>query len=262
LSITPNATRALQQLGVLPRVLDHADEVQHATAWAYDGAKLFQHPLGVAMTELYDAPYLVVSRRALQAALYDEAIRLGVAVLFGHNVALINTAEPSVTLETGIRIEADLVIGADGERSVCRKAVTGKHIRSNDSGHHIYLITVPNSSVQQAIPDIPLASPPCINFILGPGGHSVTYALPGSGLFHVLVVVKHTDIEDTPSLPHQVPLDIIKAIFQDWVVVKKLAEVATGCIQWTLLDTDLPEIWVKNNTVLVGDAAHAMLPFL
>lgn len=59
---------------------------------------------------------LSVPRETYQRLLYEAAVREGVTVRFGARVEKINDLEagPSVTLASGERIRADLIVGADG----------------------------------------------------------------------------------------------------------------------------------------------------
>lgn len=69
-----------------------------------------------------------------RAATYDK-----VKVRFGSPVESISVGEgetqkPSVTLTTGEVIEGDIIVGADGIRSITRPLVTGNGDRPRDTG--------------------------------------------------------------------------------------------------------------------------------
>jgi 2-polyprenyl-6-methoxyphenol hydroxylase-like FAD-dependent oxidoreductase len=58
----------------------------------------------------------ILSRRGYQQLLFEEAEKRGVQFRFGSPAETIrdNAERPVLTLKNGIRIEADLIIGADG----------------------------------------------------------------------------------------------------------------------------------------------------
>jgi NAD(P)H-nitrite reductase large subunit len=58
----------------------------------------------------------ILSRRGYQQLLFEEAEKRGVQFRFGSPAVTIqdNAERPALTLKNGSRIEADLVIGADG----------------------------------------------------------------------------------------------------------------------------------------------------
>ena len=53
--------------------------------------------------------------------LYRRAIDAGANVSFGSRVVSVDPESPSVTLASGKKIFGDLIIGADGDRSIVRK---------------------------------------------------------------------------------------------------------------------------------------------
>ena len=73
------------------------------------------------------APYLLLHRADLHRVLCDRAENLGAKIVL--NAVLenmdIDTGNPSVRLRDGRVFEADVMIGADGERSICRDKLLG-----------------------------------------------------------------------------------------------------------------------------------------
>jgi salicylate hydroxylase len=254
----------LKALGVLPQVLESANFPESAAILRYDHfQKLSEQKLGQLMTDLYGTPYIVIHRYDLHAVLYVEAKRLGVQVLLGQGIASIDTKIASVTTEHGTIFNADLVIAADGERSFCREIVTGKHYPTKDSGDHVFRVIIPGDSVRKNSPELAhLVDRPSINLLIGPGGHAMTYSLKRDGLLNIVLTMKHEGVEDPPQFPHPVDLSEAKEAFRGWTAIQGLLESAAATARWTLLDTEMPKTWVKDKVLLVGDAAHVMLPYL
>lgn len=67
--------------------------------------------------EQFGAPYYVIHRADFHSALYRRAIDLGIDIVLGSKVVDYDAQSPSITLENGILVEADLIIAADGELS-------------------------------------------------------------------------------------------------------------------------------------------------
>lgn len=61
----------------------------------------------------------------LQSLLFNIATASGAEIRFGCRVQTLDPAEPSVTLEDGRVIHGDIIIGADGNRSLVRECVLG-----------------------------------------------------------------------------------------------------------------------------------------
>lgn len=91
-------------------------------------------------TEFDGYPNAYGKRGAIQRALYDHAIALGVEVNFNAPVVDIFEDEKSagVVLKGGSRHEADLVIAADGVRGQSRKHVVGVADRPQKSGFAVF----------------------------------------------------------------------------------------------------------------------------
>lgn len=74
--------------------------------------------------------------------LYDLAISAGATVDFDTTITSVSVDEetdtPHVLLANGTILKADVVVGADGYRSVVREAVTGRDDHGIDSGMSVY----------------------------------------------------------------------------------------------------------------------------
>ena len=256
----------LFDLGVL-------DEVE-ALAFRPHEAKMRSYRSGevLSSTTLYDPevdnglmPHLVIHRADLHKVLCDKAKSLGVTVRLSSEIAKIDFAVPSVELTTGEVLSADVILGADGERSVSQRLLRGYDDPPKDSGDEVIRFTVPCSEVLKHEDLADLVHPPNINFWVGPEAHAITYSLKKDGLLNVVLTQAHA-IGDTVKYGPQ-PADIkdVRNAFDGWDPrFEKLLTIAQQCAKWTLLLSSEVETWTsKEGTFcLVGDAAHAMLPFL
>jgi len=124
LSLWPNAMNALRELGVESKVLAAGSIVERIASQTPDG-----RPISVtdfsAIHKTAGAPCVCVHRGALQRILLDElqpsVIRTGArCVSFEASLE-----RPALLLESGGRIEADAVVGADGIFSAIRAQLHG-----------------------------------------------------------------------------------------------------------------------------------------
>ena len=130
LQLGPNATSILADFGVLDRVLKLAlvPEALRIRS-ARSGDEIARLPLGPIADMRWGAPYIVIHRADLQRALVEACAQdTDVRIETGMPVAGFAVTEHRV--EIGVkqgsehrRFEADLLIGADGLRSIVRERI-------------------------------------------------------------------------------------------------------------------------------------------
>jgi salicylate hydroxylase len=258
-ALSANGTRELERLGVLDRIVAASTE---PTELVYrdgrTGGRIAAHPmrLGGSYRERFGAPYCGLHRAELQRALGadvdPERLRLG--------RRLVDLAEhgDGVTLSfaDGGTVEADGVIAADGVRSVVRRFVAG------DDG----LLYSRTSGFRGIIPvgKLPsLPDPQAIQFWMGPSAHLLHYAIGADGghvNFLAVVEGPHDWAHPEKGLAASNDAEAL-ALFQDWhpAVTEMIAAVGHE-LRWGLFLARPLRRWRRGPVVLLGDAAHAMLP--
>ena len=133
------------------------------------------------MLQTYGTPYLVVHRAELSKILLKHAKEEGVIVQFGSVIQGFDFTKPSVLMQDGKIQEADLIIGADGERSFCRSALLGHLDPSKPSGDIVFRTVVPIQLMRESPELMALVDPPAIHYMLGPNAHALVYTLKEDG---------------------------------------------------------------------------------
>jgi 2-polyprenyl-6-methoxyphenol hydroxylase-like FAD-dependent oxidoreductase len=239
LSIWPNAVRSLRSLG-----LGEIADDEHA--WFSDGALRRADGSSIStfepgsIEERYGAPLVGVHRGDLQSALAE---RLGAdAIRFSATVTAVDPAG-EITLADGERRRADLVVGADGLRSVARAAVIGDG-DPRESG-----IVAFRGVTSGAGAEIPAGE------WWGPG--SVAGLLPLAGE-RVYWYVGFRGAADA-SLKE---LTERAAAYASPVPELVAGTPAADVLRHELFDRPPAKRWSAGAVTLLGDAAHPMLPFL
>lgn len=254
-----NATRLFDRIGLLR---EYAAAATTPTELIFRdgrrGERIAAHPVGQDSWYLdrFGAPYFGIHRADLQrilgTAFGRDHLHLG--------CRLVNQVEEAgaVRLEfaDGRVAHADLVVGADGVRSVVRHTVTGGDdlVYSGTSG---FRGIVP---VEQ-LPSLP--DPQAIQFWMGPGAHLLHYAIGGDGesVNYLAVVEGPATWPVDGAWQAEVGEGEPGRHFDGWhPAVAEMLDAVPHHVRWGLFHLRPLTRWYRGRTVLLGDAAHAMLP--
>src|SRR3954471_3965023 len=255
-ALSANGTRELRRLGLGEQgegvsVVPSALVIRRGIT----GEVIADHPIGRDGTyeATFGAPYYGVHRVALLMALGErlggEGLNLGRRCVGVEERA--SGAELQFT--DGGSAAADLVVGADGVHSVIRPHVAGQ-VRGRFSGTVGYRGLVP---VEQ-MPSLPDPTP--LQFWAGPGRHLLHYAIDGGRTINFLAVVRVADWTSETWMEPGAVSDAVDA-FAGWhpAVTEMVGATDVGG-RWALHDLAPLERWHTDRVVLLGDAAHAMVP--
>ena len=202
----------------------------------------------------YGAPYYTFHRADLLDALASGLDRN--AIHTGHRLAAIEERGDRVMLgfENGARVEADIVIGADGVRSVIRHALYGDD-NPTYTGQMVWRALLDGGEV----PDEVLEPTGHIQWV-GPGCHLLAYYIRGRKLVNI-VTQEDTDkwVEEGWSTRGD-PDEMRSSFPNPEPRLAKLLGLVHACSKWGLFTRPLTQNWGRGRIELIGDAAHAMLP--
>jgi salicylate hydroxylase len=255
-ALSANGTRELRRLGLGEHVEAVSVVPSALVIRRWDtGAVIADHPIGRDGTyeATFGAPYYGVHRVALLQALGE---RLGVDGLhLGGRCVGIAERRSGAELQfaDGASATADLVVGADGVHSVLRPHVVGE-VRGRYSGTAGYRGLVPAAG----LPSLPDPTP--LQFWAGPGRHLLHYSIDGGRTINFLAVVR---VPEWTNAEWMEPCPVTDAVdaFAGWhpAVTEMVGATDVGA-RWALHDLAPLERWHTDRVVLLGDAAHAMVP--
>ncbi len=201
----------------------------------------------------YGAPYIGIHRADLQAILFD-ALDPSSLHLSKRLTAIDDTGSAArLTFEDGDDTEADLVIGADGARSLTRRLLLGY-----DDARYSGCTAARGIVAPALLPSLP--DPAAIQFWMGPGGHLLHYPIGNGDQNFFLVKRESMPWADKGwVVPAQDGQHITP--FADWAppVVEMISAVPV-VEQWALFYRPPLTRWSAGRVTLLGDAAHATVP--
>ncbi|KAF2819390.1 FAD/NAD(P)-binding domain-containing protein [Ophiobolus disseminans] len=265
IQLAPNATRLLQHWGVLEEVLKYADRPEAGTFRSYRGDVLSQSPPVSDLRLVSKAPYIVIHRADLLRALLSGTGKHGIDIKLDSEVKEIDFNKPSLRLSTGEVYEADMILGADGERSRCRGSLLDHPDPPYNPGDVVYRISVPTKDINKDHLAWDLKRRSSVNFWMGRGGHVVSYLIQHDMLNIVLIYAEGSGGK-TIYGPQRADIEEFRSKISGWdSVLHELINVeGSVCTKWTLFQIHEPVEWCHETGrfVLIGDAAHAILPCL
>ena len=265
LQLSPNATRILQDLGVLERL--RLFSVQPRAVILKEAGRLrtlAQVPLGESGARRWKAPYLVAHRGDLQQALLaaSEAvpeIELVAAARVTGVTADAQGVTAGVVVDGGTdTVRADLLVGADGVWSTVRGLVSAA--RNRFSGELAWRTVIEaESPVGAAFARI--ADPDCVTAFLHPGFHLVAYPVRSGKAFNLVAFTKGEKIKESWSGKADAAV-LARAMRGTAPALARLAGDAGPWAAWPVHTVDAHPSWTFSRGIaLIGDAAHAMTPF-
>ncbi|KAK3072142.1 hypothetical protein LTR53_007335, partial [Teratosphaeriaceae sp. CCFEE 6253] len=267
LQITPNASKIFQHFGIYDVLAPKAAEPSFLQVRRYSDGKILSRTddFNGDMMRKYGAPFWDLHRVDVQRALADRAGELGAKLRLGARVADVDFDKPSVRLDNGEELHADLVVAADGLWSKCRERFLASKDRSDvplPTGDLAYRIVLKLDEVEDPQLKDWISKPSC-QFWIGPGAHVVAYSLRDGQMFNIVLLVP----DDLPGNVARQPgsLDEMRALFSGWdPILNRFLDQVQAVDKWKLMHRPELDSWMSDasNFVFLGDACHPMLPYL
>ncbi len=255
LNLSPNALKVFRALGIEDGAvaIGYQGEFQLIRSW--HSGRLISRVDRKGFAAKFGAPHLTLHRadllELLARSLKRTQVRLGARCIAVESDGRVGAAR----FADGSTIEADAVVGSDGLHSVVRSCLFGPEA-PHFTGCICYRGLVP---VDEVPPDIATRDS---TMWMGPHGHVVHYRVRRGELLNI---VAHFDSDAwteeswTRECDRAEIIDTYRGWHTDLVRLYGLGE---RWYKWALYDRDPLDRWSRGRATLLGDSAHAMLPYL
>jgi 6-hydroxynicotinate 3-monooxygenase len=219
------------------------------------GEILFELPFDRDSEARYGAAYVNVHRGDLHAIL-QTSLQPG-TVAFGKRLRQIDEIGPRARLlfADGDQTDADIVIGADGVNSKAREFVLGPG-EPRYTGHIAHRSVFPTVLLR----GMPMRA--CSKW-WGPGNHILVYYMTQTRE-EVYIVTSAPQEHWKETAPFVAcDRDEFLAVFDGYhPELRAVIEVAPEVTKWPVFEREPVKRWHKGRVVLLGDACHAMRPYM
>jgi len=256
IQVSPNASRILHRLGL-------ADELAkmgvrplawHQRRWQ-DGRTLLRTQLAGAIETAFGFPHYQTHRadllnallRAIPAERVHPGHRLTSFVDHGDRV--------EAEFQNGVRATADVLVGADGIHSVVRDILFGPQ-EPRFTGCACYRGLVPADRLRHLNLEV------SAQVWMGPGKHFVHYFVQNRRLVNFVALIEQP-IWTGESWTDSGNVADVLALYDGWHdSVREIMSAVDETFIWAVFErVPLPR-WSVGRVTLLGDACHAMVPFL
>ena len=173
--LTPNTSRLLVRWGAGPALRVVGVRTEAIVLRRYStGERVGYTRLAETIERKHGAPYYHLHRADLHKILSDLAAPF-MALRLNSRVVDVDPDAPSVTLASGEVVYGDLVVGADGIRSMVQRVVLGYTQPAEMSGDAAYRVVVPTHKLLEDPELRGLVDVPEMTGWMGPGRHIMAY---------------------------------------------------------------------------------------
>jgi salicylate hydroxylase len=265
LQIGPNGVRVLRALGLGDALRRNAFEPTNMVSLKWDDASLrFREPMRGYYLEKFGVPYMTAHRADIHAML-REAVGAVPLRLSAHCVGADTVNDTAVArFADGTQAEGDIVVAADGIRSIIRAQIFGADA-PRFTGMMAWRCMVPMACVPTRVGPgggVALERGEYVGWI-GPNGHVITYPIGGRGDTLNIFGGHYTDewVEESWSVPSSRDELIVAKIGWNEALLGMFRHVE-HVFKWGIYDREPLPQWTSGRVTLLGDAAHPTMPTL
>jgi salicylate hydroxylase len=258
LQVAPNALSVLDALGVGDTAKKNALLIERLVMMdGVTGEEVVNIPCDDRFRRRFGNPYAVAHRADIHGALLEACRASDLIELCTQQRVSgfeLEGAGVSIELQSGERVAAAALVGADGVRSAVRKRI----LDDGDPlpcGAVIYRATIAAADMPK---DLQRAYP---TFWAGPGWHIIYYPVRDWTLFNFggTVVTGQTALEDSEEVTSHHVLPLFAGCYATPLRVMRIPK---RFRRYTIVHREPVENWSMGPATLLGDAAHPMVQYI
>ncbi len=261
ITLSPNATKALEHLGLKEALSDFATVVRRQGVTHFETGKiLVENDRGDEPLRKYGAHYYQAHRSDLHSALVDAVRALDKnCIRLNAEVAAIgqDANGAHAELASGETLSGRALIGCDGLRSRVRQSLFGED-DPHFTGHVAWRGLIPLES------DDLFGMELTAGLAIAPEKSFGWYPVRNETVLNFVALAQTSEwAEEGWAIPADI--EDLLAVYEGWdprILAIIDAVPRDACFKWGLFDREPMDTWTSGRITLLGDAAHPMLPFM
>jgi salicylate hydroxylase len=271
ISLQPNASKIVEQQWGLGKLLQAKGSMVDEGFEVYNLEGELQIKVPLSTMGKYGAERVLFHRVDLHDVLRQRATSPDfpgrpATIRVSSRVVSCKCDEGEVKLEDGELLSADLIVGADGIKSVIRPAILGKDVAVLPTGHSAYRMIIPMEQLLKEEEFVKFVDPrrSVTTMVFGHEQRLIMGPARSSTIYSIVAMVPDEKMSETSNQSSWItpgdPDKMLKTfeMFPEWA--KKPLRLAKDPGLWQLRDLEPFPTWYKGRAIIIGDAAHAMLP--
>ncbi|KAJ7450752.1 hypothetical protein FB451DRAFT_1285030 [Mycena latifolia] len=278
IQVAPNLSRVLQSLGVWDYMKEDAVEMKEASIRVSATDEELANVKLTHVAERYGQPHCVAHRSALANALYEGCKIAAPRIKFHFRTTVVGVDFDNRRVQVKERdeegeghwVDADIIFGADGVKSIIRKYMLARHGEDDDAkdtGQAAYRIMLRRDQLAYDPELLALVESNTTFRWIGARRHIIAYPISRNTIFNISTAQPDVNfaVEPTASWTTRADKSAMLKVYSDFcpLVVRMLELVPEGEVcEWKLRVHHPLKTWVEGNVALLGDACHPTLPHL
>ncbi|KAL0780618.1 hypothetical protein CaCOL14_001953 [Colletotrichum acutatum] len=271
ISLQPNASKIVEEQWGLEEGLAKTGSMADKAFRIYNTEGKLHAEIPFHLKKSYGSERMIYHRVDLHDALKSAATRNEgnvnpVEIQTGCVVRKCDPEAGTVTLESREVLSADLIVGADGIKSVLRQSIIGKEAPAIPTGLSAYRLVINSSELEQDTDFTSVIDPreSFTTMIMGHDRRIIMGPARNGSIYSIVALVPDDQMQEnaegkswtTKGSPEKLRKTF--DVFPQWAkaVFKNCTEVGL----WQLRDLDPLDTWYRERAIIIGDAAHPMLP--
>ena len=261
IQMSANAMHVLNHIGIGEEISARSVRPEAYVFRLFDtGEEISRFALSEDHLRLHKAPYNQAHRADLHELLAGAVQKLKPDAIHLNKRATGFTEDANgveLRFDDGTCAAGHVLVGADGVKSVIRNQICGA-IPAVYTGDSAWRLVIPREKLRDGFMD------KVMSVWMGPGKHAVCYWLRGGALLNFVGAVETPKAEEE-SWTAKYPWEDLKADFEGWHPdIQTIVDLADRdqCFRWAMYKRPPVRNWSTARATILGDAAHATLPYL